>query len=179
MRWRKDYLQSLQPRKKRIATQKHLQVDDIVVVMDDNLPQKLLENHLCRGNLSWCRWPGKEGSHQDWNLDENGRPAGQLTILCRPVQKLILLLPHKEREDRGIPTWEAILKNCTGLRWLNTVFTHALAYAIQHAHNYCIKTNMASIQRLFYLLNVCAIYTILLHKWIKCIDDFTFLLQRC
>ena len=39
MRWRKDYLQSLQPRQKWIATRRNLQVDDIVVVMDDNLPR--------------------------------------------------------------------------------------------------------------------------------------------
>ena len=38
-RWRKDYLQSLQPRQKWIATRRNLQVDDIVVVMDDNLPR--------------------------------------------------------------------------------------------------------------------------------------------
>ena len=59
------------------------------------------------------------------------------------------------------------------LRWLNTVFACALAYAIQRAHKYCIKTNMASIQRSFYLLNVRAICTILLQKWIQCIDGFT------
>ena len=39
MRWRKDYLQSLQPRQKSIATRRNLQVDDIVVVMDDTLPR--------------------------------------------------------------------------------------------------------------------------------------------
>ena len=40
----------------------------------------------------------------DRNLDENGRPTGPATNLCRPEQKLILLLPHEEYEDRGIPT---------------------------------------------------------------------------
>ena len=30
-----------------------------------------------------------------------------------------------------------------GLRWPNTVLARALANAIQRAHKYCIKTNMA------------------------------------
>ena len=50
------------------------------------------------------------------------------------------------------------------LRWLNTVFARALANAVQRAHKYCIKTNIASIQRSFYLLNVRAICTIFLHN---------------
>ena len=29
------------------------------------------------------------------------------------------------------------------LRWPNTVLAHALANAIQRAHKYCIKTNVA------------------------------------
>ena len=40
----------------------------------------------------------------DRNLDKNGRPTGPATRLCRPVQKLILLLSREEYEDRGIPT---------------------------------------------------------------------------
>ena len=45
------------------------------------------------------------------------------------------------------------------------------------AHS-CIKTNMASKQRSFYLLNVRAICTIFVHKWTQCIDGFTLLVQR-
>ena len=105
-RWRKDYLQSLQPRQKWMSKQRNLQVDDIVVVMDDNSPRN-----------SWriARveevYPDDDDLVRkvrikiaDRNLDRNGRPAGPPVSLCRPVQKLILLLPHEEREDRGIPT---------------------------------------------------------------------------
>ena len=105
-RWRKDYLQSLQPRQKWMSKRRNLQVDDIVVVMDDNSPRN-----------SWriARveevYPDDDGLVRkvrikiaDRNLDRNGRPVGPPVSLCRPVQKLILLLPHEEREDRGIPT---------------------------------------------------------------------------
>ena len=105
-RWRKDYLQSLQPRQKWIATRRNLQVDDIVVVMDDNLPRNCWR--IARVQETY---PDADGLVRkvrikiaDRNLDENGRPAGPLTSLCRPIQKLILLLPHEEREDQGIPT---------------------------------------------------------------------------
>jgi len=104
-RWRKDYLQSLQPRQKWIATRRNLQVDDIVVVIDDNSPRNCWR--IARVEETY---PDDDGLVRkvrikiaDRNLDENGRPAGPLTSLCRPVQKLILLLPHEEREDRGIP----------------------------------------------------------------------------
>ena len=40
------------------------------------------------------------------------------------------------------------------------------------------KNKRGIIQRLFYLLNVRPICTILLHKWIQCIDGFILLLQR-
>ena len=105
-RWRKDYLQSLQPRQKWIATQRNLQVDDIVVVMDEILPRNCWR--IARVQETY---PDADGLVRkvrikiaDRNLDENGRPAGPLTSLCRPIQKLILLLPHEEREDQGIPT---------------------------------------------------------------------------
>ena len=69
----------------------------------------------------------------------------------------------------------------SNLRWLNTVFTHALANAIQRTQKYCIKTNMTSIQWSFYLLNVCAICTIFLHKWTKCIIGwfYSFITEVC
>ena len=105
-RWRKDYLQSLQPRQKWIATRRNLQVDDIVVVIDDNLPRNCWR--IARVEETY---PDADGLVRkvrikiaDRNLDESGRPAGPLTSLRRPIQKLILLLPQEKREDQGIPT---------------------------------------------------------------------------
>ena len=53
------------------------------------------------------------------------------------------------------------------LRWPNTVFVRPLTNAVQPAHKYRIKTNMASIQRSFYLLNLRAIY--LYYLGVRCI----------
>ena len=39
VRWRKDYLQTLQPRQRWVATRRNLQVGDIVIIKDDNLPR--------------------------------------------------------------------------------------------------------------------------------------------
>ena len=112
MRWRKDYLQSLQPRQKWIATHRNLQVDDIVVVVDDNLPRNCWR--LAHVEETY---PDADGLVRkvcikiaDRNLDESCQPPGPLTRLSRPVQKLVLLLPHEEREGRGIHTWGAILR---------------------------------------------------------------------
>ena len=89
-----------------VATRRNLQVDDIVVVMDDNLPRNCWR--IARVEETY---PDADALVRKvhikiavQNLDENGRPAGPLTSLCRPIQKLILLLPHEEREDQGIPT---------------------------------------------------------------------------
>ena len=60
------------------------------------------------------------------------------------------------------------------LRWLNTVFAHALANTIQCAHKDCRKQTWS--QRSFYLLNVRSICTIFLHNWTQSIDGFPLLL---
>ena len=106
MRWRKDYLQSLQPRQKWVATRRNLHVGDIVIMKDDNLPRNRWKLALVEET-----YPDDDGLVRkvrlkiaDRNLDKNGRPTGPATRLCRPVQKLILLLSREEYEDRGIPT---------------------------------------------------------------------------
>ena len=106
MRWRKDYLQSLQPRQKWVATRRNLHVGDIVIMKDNNLPRNRWKLALVEET-----YPDDDGLVRkvrlkiaDRNLDKNGRPTGPATRLCRPVQKLILLLSREEYEDRGIPT---------------------------------------------------------------------------
>ena len=47
-------------------------------------------------------------------------------------------------------------KSYGGLRWPNTVFVHALANAMQRTHKDYKKTNMASTQQSFYLLDASA-----------------------
>ena len=38
-RWKKEFLQSLQPRQKCIAVRRNLQVNDVMIVMDESLPR--------------------------------------------------------------------------------------------------------------------------------------------
>jgi len=65
------------------------------------------------------------------------------------------------------------------LRWPNTVFARAFADAIQRVLMDCKKkTNMPSIERLFYLLKTCTICAIFLYNWTQRIDGFSLLLQR-
>ena len=89
-----------------MSKRRNLQVDDVVVVMDDNSPRNSWRiarvEEVYPDDDSLVRKVQIKIANQ--NLDRNGRPAGPPASLCRPVQKLILLLPHEEREDRGIPT---------------------------------------------------------------------------
>ena len=49
-------------------------------------------------------------------------------------------------------------------RWPNTVFTRALANALQRLRKDCKNVDMASIQQSFYLLNASAVCTIFPHN---------------
>ena len=86
-RWRNDYLQSLQPRQKWVATQRNLQVDDVVVVMDDNSSRNCWK--VVRVEETF---PDDDGfvakvriKIADRKLDNNGRPVRPVTSLCEPV----------------------------------------------------------------------------------------------
>jgi len=101
-----DRIMSLQPRQKWIATRRNLHVDDIVVVKDDNSPRNCWK--IARVEETYPDDDGlvRKVRHKiaDGNLDDNGGPKGPKTSLYRPVQKLVLLLPCEECEDREIPT---------------------------------------------------------------------------
>ena len=105
-RWRNEYLQSLQPRQKWTSTRRNLQVDDVVIVKDDNLPRNAWK--IARVDETYPDDGGLVRKVRlkiaDRNLGDNGRPTGPAAHLFRPVQKLILLLSCEECEDRGIPT---------------------------------------------------------------------------
>ena len=84
-RWRKEYLVNLQERQKWHTPRQNLQIDDVVLVTDANLPR----NKWRLGRVIEI--------HQDKN--ETVRIATLQTQdnkLCRPVHKLIKLLSKKE-----------------------------------------------------------------------------------
>ena len=107
-RWKKEFLQSLQPRQKWIAVRRNLQVNDVVIVMDESLPRnhwKLARVHETFPNDDGLVRKVKMAIATE-SLDDSGRPTKPIVFLERPVQKVILLLPSDRVEDQGIPTKE-------------------------------------------------------------------------
>ena len=107
-RWKKEFLQSLQPRQKWIAVRRNLQVNDVVIVMDESLPRnrwKLARVHETFPNDDGLVRKVKMAITTE-SLDDSGRPTKPIVFLERPVQKVILLLPSDRVEDQGIPTKE-------------------------------------------------------------------------
>ena len=74
--------------------------------------------------------------------------AWSYTYICFLEPKDSYFVPFKQ-DSSGLP------RHKIALRFFFSLHANLFrACAIQHAHKYCIKTNMASIQRSFYLLNV-------------------------
>ena len=106
-RWKKEFVQSLQPRQKWIAVRRNLQ-DDIVIIMDENLPRNRWK--LARVQEAF---PSDDGlvrkvkmAIATESLEDSGRPTKPIVFLESSVQKLILLLPSDRVADQLIPTKE-------------------------------------------------------------------------
>ena len=91
-RWRREYLQSLQPRPKWTATRRNLRVGDIVLLRDD-------AQH--RNN-----WPLGRVTEAIESEDGSVRKAsveiardGEKKVYLRPIKELILLLPNNGTDD--------------------------------------------------------------------------------
>nr|XP_039258111.1 uncharacterized protein LOC120334671 [Styela clava] len=100
IRFRKEYLQSLQVRQKWNKVQRDLKIGDIVIVVDENTP---------RNQWKMARivdvYPDADGHVRrvrvhigDSTLDERGKRIKDVLFLDRPIQKLILFL---ESGDTG------------------------------------------------------------------------------
>lgn len=100
-RWRKEYVQILQTRTKWSSTRRNIQIGDVVIVKDDNLPRN--QWHLGRVIDTYASEDGLVRSVRlaigDSNLDKKGKRNGQLSTLERPVHKLVLLLENETGED--------------------------------------------------------------------------------
>ncbi len=92
--WKREYLQTLQSRQKWFKPRRELQVGDIVLIKDDNIP---------RNQWQLARIVDTAQSHDgavrkarlvtaDRSLDNRGKRSGALSELERPAQKLVLLL---------------------------------------------------------------------------------------
>ena len=88
-RWRKEYLSSLSSRAKWSTTRRNIKVGDVVLVKDEDTPRMKwpmateAEDHLVR------RCKVQIGSK---NLDKQGKRVNKMSVLERPIQKLVLSL---------------------------------------------------------------------------------------
>ena len=103
-----EFLQSLQERQKWIRPRRNLEVDDIVIVKDDNIPRnqwqlaRVAEVHKDEDGLV----RKVNLAIGDPFLSNEGKRVRQMSFLQRPIQKLVLLLPHKMNGRPGIPDEE-------------------------------------------------------------------------
>jgi hypothetical protein len=93
-RWRKEFLLNLQQRQKWDSIKRNLQIGDIVVLKEDDVNRnqwklaRIIEAIEDKDGL--VRKTKIQIS--DSTLDKNGKRCNKLTILERPIQKLVLLL---------------------------------------------------------------------------------------
>ncbi|XP_077983962.1 uncharacterized protein LOC144438690 [Glandiceps talaboti] len=80
-RWRKEFLHTLQPRPKWTAAKYNLQVGDIVIIKDDNIPR----NHWRLGRVTDI-YPGEDGLVRKVQLTTAS------SVLDRPIHKLVRLV---------------------------------------------------------------------------------------
>ena len=100
-RWRKEYLQSLQPRPKWNLPKRDLQSGDIVILTEDNVPSNKWK--LARVEETFPCVDGMVRKVKlaigDTELDRKGKRVHPQTYLERPVHKLILLMENPENTD--------------------------------------------------------------------------------
>lgn len=92
-RWRKEFLQNLQARSKWVRPEQNLSIGDIVLVKDDNVPRY----QWSLGRVMQAE-PDEDGHVRkvtvaigDSNIDKNGKRNKPLSLLERPIHKLVLL----------------------------------------------------------------------------------------
>ena len=101
-RWKKEYLQTLQERKKWRKEETDVKKGDVVILKDEN---------ACRADWKIARvietFPSKDGLVRKvkllmatTQLDGQGRPLHQRSYLERPIHKLIVLL-RSESDSSG------------------------------------------------------------------------------
>ena len=96
-RWRKEFLQTLQSRQKWVTPKRNLEIGDIIIVRDENIPR----NQWSLGRIESVM-PSKDGLVRsvsvriaDDHIDKNGKRTSKQIELQRPVHKLVLLLENE------------------------------------------------------------------------------------
>ena len=103
-RWRKEFLQTLQLRKKWVKPQRNMLVGDIVVIKDENAPRNMWK--LARVEDAFTSEDGLVRKVKlaiaTRSLDKRGRRIDAVHYLERPVHKLVLI----QESDREFPDEE-------------------------------------------------------------------------
>ena len=100
-RWHKEYLGDLQSRSKWNKVQRDVQVGDIVLLKEPNAPR--CQWHLCSVEKTYF---SKSDKHVrsvqlrvgDKNLSKSGTRVKAVSLLERPVHKLVLIVPVNKAE---------------------------------------------------------------------------------
>ena len=103
LRWRREFLHSLQARNKWMYPKRNLSVGDVIVSKEDEGP---------RNQWPLARvvevYPSEDGCIRkvkivkaDGELDNQGRRRKPPTFLDRPIHKLVLLVPSADEADVG------------------------------------------------------------------------------
>ncbi len=107
-RWRKEFLHALQERQKWVSSRRNMQIGDIVLVKDDNTPcnqwQLARVTEAQRGNDGLVRKVNL--AIGDRQLTASGKRTKAMSILERPIHKLVLLVPFNSHERPGVPDEE-------------------------------------------------------------------------
>ena len=102
--WRKEFLQTLQLRKKWVKPQRNMLVGDIVVIKDENAPRNMWK--LARVEDAFTSEDGLVRKVKlaiaTRSLDKRGRRIDAVHYLERPVHKLVLI----QESDREFPDEE-------------------------------------------------------------------------
>ena len=110
VRWKREFLHTLQLRQKWMRPRRNLQQGDVVIISNDNLPRNMWQ--IARVEEAYGDPDGYVRKAKlavgDATLDDKGRRVKHISYLERPVQKLVLLVPSNDVEDsdRGVPTKE-------------------------------------------------------------------------
>jgi hypothetical protein len=96
--WRKEFLLSLQQRQKWVNPQRNMQVGDIVLIKEDNVPRNCWRTarvvEVFASDDGLVRKVRIMVS--DPSLTERGKRVRATTVLERPIQKLVLLLKSED-----------------------------------------------------------------------------------
>ena len=106
VRWKGEFLHTLQLRQKWVRPRRNLQQGDVVIVRNDNLPRNMWQ--IVRVEETYCDPDGYVRKATlavgDVTLDDKGRRVKNISYLELPVHKLVLLVPSEE--NRGVSTEE-------------------------------------------------------------------------